>query len=61
VSGCAKGCAHPVAAPLTIVGTAQGCGLIKNSTAGAHPDTYMSEEDLMAETVRFIRREPADA
>jgi precorrin-3B synthase len=61
VSGCAKGCAHPVAAPLTIVGTAQGCGLIKNSTAGAHPDTYMSEEDLMAETVRLIRREPADA
>jgi precorrin-3B synthase len=61
VSGCAKGCAHPMAAPLTIVGTAQGCGLIKNATAGAHPDTYMNEEDVMTETVRLIRREPADA
>ena len=26
VSGCAKGCAHPAPAPLTIVGTARGCG-----------------------------------
>lgn len=61
VSGCAKGCAHPMAAPLTIVGTAQGCGLVKNDTAGAHPDTYMNEENVMAETVRLIRRELADA
>ena len=33
VSGCAKGCAHPAPAPLTIVGTEQGCGIVANDTA----------------------------
>jgi precorrin-3B synthase len=36
ISGCAKGCAHPGPAALTIVGTPEGCALIAN---GATRDT----------------------
>jgi precorrin-3B synthase len=61
VSGCAKGCAHPANAPLTIVGTAQGCGLLRNGTARARPDSYLNEEGAVAEAVRLITRESADA
>ena len=28
ISGCAKGCAHPGAAALTVVGTERGCGIV---------------------------------
>jgi len=34
VSGCAKGCAHPKAAAVTLVGTATGFDLIRNGRAG---------------------------
>jgi precorrin-3B synthase len=37
LSGCAKGCAHPGAAPLTVVGTSQDCGLIANGAAHDAP------------------------
>ena len=43
VSGCAKGCAHPAPAPLTIVGRAGACDIYRNGrlvgavTAGALP------------------------
>jgi precorrin-3B synthase len=33
VSGCAKGCAHPGAAPLTVVGTPGDCALVANGSA----------------------------
>lgn len=33
VSGCTKGCAHPIKAPLTIVATAQGFDLIEQGSA----------------------------
>jgi precorrin-3B synthase len=32
ISGCAKGCAHPAAAALTVVGTTAGCTLIANGS-----------------------------
>jgi precorrin-3B synthase len=32
ISGCAKGCAHPAAAALTVVGTAAGGALIANGS-----------------------------
>lgn len=48
VSGCAKGCAHPQAAPLTIVGTAQGCGLVRDGTARATPNEYVAPRDIAA-------------
>ena len=37
VSGCAKGCAHPGAAPLTVVGAPDNCGLVANGTAKDAP------------------------
>jgi precorrin-3B synthase len=55
VSGCAKGCAHPAAAPLTIVGTAQGCGVIANDTARVTPSTYLDESQLIA----MLRGQPS--
>ena len=50
VSGCAKGCAHPGPAPLTLTATAQGFDLIRNGTAadapaltGLAPDTLTQD------------------
>jgi precorrin-3B synthase len=37
ISGCAKGCAHPAPADLTLVATAQGYDLIRNGTASDIP------------------------
>ena len=37
VSGCTKGCAHPGAAPITLVATPQGYDLIRNGTAADTP------------------------
>jgi precorrin-3B synthase len=37
ISGCPKGCAHPGAAALTIVGRPDGCGLIVNGCARDQP------------------------
>ena len=48
VSGCAKGCAHPAPAPLTIVGTEGGCGVIANGTARAAPVRYIEPRELIA-------------
>jgi precorrin-3B synthase len=40
ISGCAKGCAHPGAATLTIVGDENGAGLVVDGTAKALPAGY---------------------
>jgi len=61
VSGCAKGCAHPAPAPLTIVGTPQGCALIHNGTARARPDTFFGEDDVVAGAVRLVSVETENA
>jgi precorrin-3B synthase len=37
ISGCAKGCAHPAPAALTIVGTAAGCALVENGSTRDAP------------------------
>ncbi len=37
VSGCAKGCAHPAAAPLTVVATERGYDLVRRGRADAKP------------------------
>jgi precorrin-3B synthase len=54
VSGCAKGCAHPAPAPLTVVGGARGCGLVRNGTARATPDRHVAPADLAAEVARIL-------
>jgi precorrin-3B synthase len=37
LSGCAKGCAHPRASPLTLVGTTEGYGIIVGGSARSSP------------------------
>ena len=59
VSGCAKGCAHPAPAPLTIVGTEQGCGIVRDGTARATPSEYVTARELNSALAG--KREPAHA
>ncbi|WP_069440391.1 precorrin-3B synthase [Methyloceanibacter superfactus] len=61
VSGCAKGCAHPFPAPLTVIGTAKGAGLVRHSTARATPSHYVNEADVAAAVDAFSVCEPSDA
>lgn len=46
LSGCAKGCAHPAAAPLTLVGAPSGYGLVVNGAACDAPAVYIAANDL---------------
>ncbi len=48
VSGCAKGCAHPAPAPLTIVGAARGCGIVRGGSARESPEAFVETGDLAA-------------
>ena len=52
ISGCPKGCAHPAAAPLTIVGTERGCGIIRDGTARVTPDQFIDRADGLAECLQ---------
>jgi len=54
LSGCSKGCAHPGAAALTVVGTERGCGIIQNGSAAAMPRYYVDATDLAGEVVRIV-------
>jgi precorrin-3B synthase len=60
ISGCAKGCAHPVPAALTVVGTAAGCVLIAD---GSVRDTVFKTvatnelPDAVAEFARGLKHE----
>ncbi|MDP2781497.1 precorrin-3B synthase [Devosia sp.] len=46
VSGCAKGCAHPRRAALTLVGQPDGYGLVINGTAGDTPESVLRADQL---------------
>jgi precorrin-3B synthase len=46
VSGCAKGCAHPRRAELTIVGRVDGHGLVIGGTAGDTPQVVLRADEL---------------
>lgn len=62
VSGCAKGCAHQASAPVAIVGTALGAGIVRNGTARAIPAAYADPADLAEEIDRIIEaRETVNA
>lgn len=58
VSGCAKGCAHPGAARLTLVATATGYDLIRNGTAADTPDLTSLTPDLIAATLKAPHAPP---
>jgi precorrin-3B synthase len=65
LSGCVKGCAHPGAASLTMVGGADGCGILVNGPAQAKPLVTVSVEALMPALARLSQavvaaRRPAE-
>jgi len=53
VTGCAKGCACPGRAALTVVGTAEGCGLVADGTARDAPFATVQTDELPAAIARF--------
>jgi precorrin-3B synthase len=53
ISGCPKGCAHPGPAALTLVGMAQGCGVIHDDSAQATPRRYVDPVRLGEELPRL--------
>lgn len=55
LSGCVKGCARPGAASLTMVGGADGCGIIVNGQAQAQPLVTVPVEALMPTLARLGR------
>jgi precorrin-3B synthase len=59
VSGCAKGCAHPARAPLTVIGTEQGCGIVRDGTARAAPSEFVPPNRLVPALTG--KREPVHA
>lgn len=46
LSGCRKGCAHPTASLLTLVGAPTGYGLVVNGAASDSPTLYIAANDL---------------
>jgi cobaltochelatase CobN len=54
ISGCHKGCAHPMPAALTLVGTPRGCGIVHNDAARATPNHYVDPANLAAEISRIV-------
>jgi precorrin-3B synthase len=48
ISGCAKGCAHPAPAALTIFGTSAGCAVVANGTTRDEPFKIVTTNDLPA-------------
>jgi len=55
LSGCAKGCAHPKKATLTIVGSPAGCELVADGSARDAPIAVVAPEQLPAAIVKFAR------
>lgn len=53
LSGCAKGCAHPQKAALTIVGSAAGCALIANGSARDAPFSAVAAEELSIAIAKY--------
>lgn len=56
ISGCQKGCAHPGAASLTVVGSERGCGIVHHGPARATPAYHVDAAGLAAEVARVARR-----
>jgi precorrin-3B synthase len=52
VSGCAKGCAHPAPADLTIVGIGGQCGIVANGRAQDAPAELVATGDLLDHVAR---------
>ena len=53
ISGCAKGCAHPAAAPVTLVGSDDGAGLVIDGRAGDEPEAKIATDGPHAAFARL--------
>ncbi|GLQ10374.1 precorrin-3B synthase [Devosia yakushimensis] len=56
VSGCAKGCAHPRAAALTLVGAEDNCALVLNGLAGDMPLAEIASARMESALTRLTRQ-----
>lgn len=54
ISGCAKGCAHPGAAPLTLTATPTGFALIHHGTAASPALSHHTAAEILARPERLI-------
>ena len=54
LSGCAKGCAHPAPAALTVVGTPRGCALVAGGTARDAAFKIVAADVLPAAVAAFV-------
>ena len=61
VSGCPKGCAHPGAAALTIVGIEGRCGLVQTGSARDAPQEIVAPPDVHAAIERLAAKSPEPA
>jgi precorrin-3B synthase len=55
ISGCAKGCAHPAPAALTVVGTSSGCALVANGSTRDAPFKIVTTNELPAAVAAIVR------
>jgi precorrin-3B synthase len=55
LSGCAKGCAHPKRAALTIVGSPEGCALTADGSAQDAPFARVAPDELPAVIANYAR------
>jgi precorrin-3B synthase len=56
VSGCAKGCAHPRAASLTLVGMPGNCALVSNGLAGDTPLVEIAPARMESALARLVQQ-----
>lgn len=56
ISGCPKGCAHPIPAALTVVGTPDGCGIVHRGSARTAPGRHVDPANLHDEIARIATK-----
>ena len=61
VSGCAKGCAHPAPAALTVVGTPEGCRLIADGSPHDAPLAVVSTQELPDAILSYVQAAKREA
>ncbi|MEZ5775735.1 MAG: hypothetical protein R3D33_13805 [Hyphomicrobiaceae bacterium] len=59
ISGCRKGCAHPRAAPLTLVAEAGRYGLMRDAAPSAPPSGHLASTELAETVAAMLIGEPA--
>ncbi len=55
LSGCAKGCAHPGPAALTLIGTKDGYGIVLEGNAGDEPEAILADISALWQTSPALR------